>query len=61
MKNLLKGKLTYLGGFGMILTGAGGLILGFVQPDSNGAMNYEVALAMIFAGLTAVGFRRNQK
>lgn len=46
---------TNAGGIAMILVGLAGLIAGAANPESEHAMSLEAAIAMIAAGLSAIG------
>jgi hypothetical protein len=56
--DVLPGLKSFLGGFGLVLIGVSGIILSFVDPDSQYAMDPQLALATISAGLYAWGISR---
>lgn len=58
MKNLLKGKLTYVSGALIALGGVVGLGLGFLAPESALALGHEQAAKLILEGLAILGLRR---
>jgi len=59
MKNLLKGKLTYLSGALILLGGLAGLGLGFLMPESAIALPHDEAVKLILEGLAILGLRRS--
>jgi hypothetical protein len=56
--DFLKGYLTYIAGFGSLITGVVGLVIHFVEPTHAQALDYSSAIAMILGGITAIGLRR---
>lgn len=58
MMDILPGLKSFLGGLGLVLIGASGIILSFVDPDSQYAMPPQLALTTISAGLYAWGMSR---
>lgn len=58
MKNILKGKLTYVSGALIAIGGIAGLALGFLSPDNALALPHEQAVKLILEGLAVLGLRR---
>jgi len=58
VKNILKGKLTYVSGALIVLGGIAGLALNFLMPENALAMPHEQAFKVILEGLAILGLRR---